>query len=69
MPASDDKQNVYLDPDTAEIIIEQIAALKERIARAEEQLNLLLLEKRGPIDTLIALSRIIGSQAHPKSPQ
>ncbi len=45
MPASDDKQNVYLDPDTAEIIIEQIAVLKERIARAEEQLNLLLLEK------------------------
>ena len=41
----EEKEIAYIDPDTAEIIIEQIAALKERIARAEEQLNLLVLEK------------------------
>ncbi len=45
MPADEEKQEDYIDPHTAEIIIEQIAELKERIARAEEQLNLLLLEK------------------------
>jgi len=44
MPGSEEKPKTYIDPDTAEIIIEQIAALKERTARAEEQLNLLVLE-------------------------
>ena len=42
---SNDERLDYIDPDTASIIIDQIAALKERIARAEEQLKLLLLEK------------------------
>lgn len=45
MSANEEKEIAYIDPDTAEIIIEQIVALKERIARAEEQLNLLVLEK------------------------
>ena len=44
MPGSEETPKTYIDPDTAEIIIEQIAALKERTARAEEQLNLLVLD-------------------------
>lgn len=45
IPAGEEKHNAYIDPDTAQIIIEQITELKERIARAEEQLTFLLLEK------------------------
>lgn len=44
MPHKEDIQITYSNPEMAQIIIEQITALKKRIARAEEQLNLLLLE-------------------------
>jgi len=43
MPHKEDIQITYSDPEMAQIIIEQITALKKRIALAEEQLNLLLL--------------------------
>lgn len=44
MPHIEDIQLIYSDPEMAKIIIEQIAALKKRIALAEEQLKLLRLE-------------------------
>ena len=44
MPRIEEIQLTYSDPEMAQIIIEQIAALKKRIALAEEQLELLRLE-------------------------
>ncbi len=43
MPGNENKKT-YIDPEMAEIIIEQIAALKERMELAEEQLKLLMVE-------------------------
>lgn len=45
MTNNENNKKDYIDPQTAEIIIDQIAALKQRIERAEEQLKLLLIEK------------------------
>ena len=48
MPNKEDNLMTYNDPEMAQIIIEQITALKQRIALAEEQLNLLRLENIDP---------------------
>ena len=48
MPHKEDNLMTYSDPEMAQIIIEQITALKNRIALAEEQLNLLRLENIDP---------------------
>ena len=48
MPNKEDNLMTYNDPEMAQIIIEQITALKKRIALAEEQLNLLRLENIDP---------------------
>jgi len=42
--SDNEKEKTYIDPEMAEIIIDQIAALKERMALAEEQLKLLMVE-------------------------